>query len=206
MASGASDPSRTRPPRPGLGPVEAVTELALGARLLARRDASGVCRPVPPVTFADWMAGALGALPTEDDLAYHLTTLFPPVRARGWYELRYLDGLPDPLWEVAVATAAALLDDDRAADEARAACEPVEGRWSAAARVAVRDPELARAAEACLAAAAGGLGRLGAPGLAAAVGAYAERFPSRGRCPADDVLDAQVEATAGRRTGGGWTS
>ncbi len=182
------DPTRSRPPRPGLGPVEAVTEQALGARLLVLRDEDGVCRPAPPVTFGQWLAGALPAPPTEDDLAYHLTTLFPPVRARGWYELRYLDGLPDPLWQVAVAVAAALLDDDRADDAARAACAPVEGRWSAAARDALADPELARAALTCVTAAADALPRGGAPALAAAVQEYAERYTARGRCPADDLV------------------
>lgn len=183
------DPARTRPPRPGLGPVEALTELALSARLLTVRDAAGTCRPAPPVTFGQWMAGALGAPPDTGDLAYHLTTLFPPVRARGWYELRYLDGLPDPLWQVAVAVAAAVLDDDEAADRAREACEPVEGRWAAAARLAVRDPALRRAAAGCLHAAADALPRLGAPGLARAVTGYAGTYTDRGRCPADDALD-----------------
>jgi len=190
------DPGRTRAPRPELGPVEAVTEQALGARLLALRDAAGVCRPAPAVTFGDWVAGALATLPTEDDLAYHLTTLFPPVRARGWYELRYLDGLPDPLWQVAVGVAAALLDDDRAADAAREACEPVEGRWADAARLALDDPALGRAARSCLSAAQEALPRLGAPRLARAVGAYAEQFTDRGRCPADDALDLLLEVSA----------
>ncbi len=196
------DPTRTRAPRPGLGPVDAVTELALGARLLTVRDADGVCRPAPPLTFGEWIAGALGTAPTEDDLAYHLTTLFPPVRARGWYELRYLDGLPDPLWRVAVGVAAALLDDDRAADAARDACQPVEGRWSAAARAAVGDPELRRAAAVCLAAAADALPRLAAPRLAAEVAAYADRFTARGRCPADDVLDGVCPSPATLQTTG----
>ena len=33
--------------------------------------------------------------PTIDDFEYHLTTLFPPVRPRGWLELRMIDALPD---------------------------------------------------------------------------------------------------------------
>ena len=181
---GELDPTRTRPPAPHLGPVEAVTDLALSARLMTVRDADGVCLPAPRrSTFGDWIdEGA----PTLEDLEYHLTTLFPPVRLRGWLELRYLDMLPDPLWQVAVATAAVLLDDDVAADAASAACEPVEGRWRDAARHAVADRELQRAASRCLAAAAGALD---GP-LAAAVSTYAERYTERGRCPADDLLDA----------------
>ncbi len=190
------DGARGHLPRAGLGPVEATTEQALATRVLARRGPDGVCRPLPPTTFAEWMAGALGDPPTAADLEQHLGTLFPPVGARRGYELRYLDGLPDPLWEVAVAVATVLMDDDRAADEARAACEPVEGRWSAAARAAVRDPELRRAAVGCLAAAEAGLGRARAAQLAAAVGGYADRFAARSRCPADDVVDALVELPA----------
>jgi glutamate--cysteine ligase len=182
------DPSRTRAPAPHLGPVEAVTELAMTSLLMTVRDAAGVCRPAPAgLTFGDWMAQ--GA-PEASDLAYHLTTLFPPVRLRGWLELRYLDMLPDPLWEVAVAVATALLDDERAADAALEACEPVAGRWRDAARLATTDAPLAEAALGCLSAAAEALPRMGAPHLATAVLSFAEQFTARGRCPADDLLAA----------------
>jgi len=185
------DPSRTCAPDPALGPVQALTRLALTARLMTVRDAEGVCRPAPPgLTFGDWVTGCGPTAPTVADLDYHLTTLFPPVRARGWFELRYLDALPADLWQVAVAVAAVLLDDDVAADQARAACAPVEGRWLRAARVAVSDRALGQAAVACLGAAEQALTRAAAPALAAAVAAYVERFTARGRCPADEVLEA----------------
>lgn len=185
---GDIDPSRTRPPAARLGPVEALTELAMSAQVMTVRDGFGVCRPAPSgATFADWMADGH---PSQADLDYHLTTLFPPVRLRGWLELRYVDMLPDPLWQVAVAVAAAVLDDDRAADAARAACAPVEGRWRDAARLATGDRSLARAALGCLLAAAEALPRLGAPDLARSVLAYADRYTWRGRCPADEVLEA----------------
>jgi glutamate--cysteine ligase len=51
--------------------------------------------------------------------AYHLSTLFPPVRPRGGYlEVRYLDA--QPLWRIpeAVAVVASLLYDDRARHDA----------------------------------------------------------------------------------------
>ena len=48
-------------------------------------------------------AATTSAGPTLDDLEYHLTTLFPPVRPRGWLELRMIDAVPDPWWRVAVA-------------------------------------------------------------------------------------------------------
>lgn len=184
------DPSRTRPPAAGLGPVEALTQLALTAQLMLVRDQDGRCRPAPRgTTFGDWLAAGR---PTSGDLDYHLTTLFPPVRLRGWLELRYVDALPDGLWPVAVAVCAALLDDDRAADAAREACAPVEDRWTDAARHATADAALGAAATSCLLAAAEALPRLGAPELVAPVLAYAERFTSRGRCPADELLDAHA--------------
>jgi glutamate--cysteine ligase len=191
------DPSRTRPPDPALGPVAALTELAVSAQVMTVRDKRGVCRAAPAgLTFADWM---LDGAPTAADLDYHLTTLFPPVRLRGWLELRYLDMLPDPWWQVAVAVAAAVLDDDRAADRARAACAAVEGRWTDAARMATSDIALARAAQGCLEAAAEALPRMGAPELAVAVLAYVERYPARGRCPADDLLDAYATGVSVER-------
>jgi len=58
-------------------------------------------------------------IPEADRAAYHLSTLFPPVRPRGGYlEVRYLDA--QPLWRIpeAVSTVAALLYDDRARHEA----------------------------------------------------------------------------------------
>jgi len=169
------DEGRTRPPDPTSGPVEATVELAMAARLMCVRDTEGVCREAPARTFAQWLAAPDG--PTVEDLDYHLTTLFPPVRARGWYELRYLDALPDPLWRVAVQVVAAVLDDDGVADAARAACAPVEGRWRDAARLGVADPDLQQAATAVLAAVGG-----------QDVEAFLERFTLRGRCPADDLL------------------
>jgi glutamate--cysteine ligase len=51
--------------------------------------------------------------------AYHLSTLFPPVRPRGGYlEVRYLDA--QPLWRIpeAVAVVASLVYDDRARHDA----------------------------------------------------------------------------------------
>ena len=73
------------------------------------------------------------------DLTEHLTTLFPPVRPRGWLELRMIDALPDEWWPVAVAVAAALLDDPAAAAGATRATEPVRNQWFTAARAALHD-------------------------------------------------------------------
>ena len=54
-------------------------------------------------TFGDWIDGALdaeiGRRPVWADLDYHLSTLFPPVRAVGHLEVRYIDAQPGDLCE-----------------------------------------------------------------------------------------------------------
>jgi glutamate--cysteine ligase len=150
-----------------------------------------------PQTFEEWIADghALG-WPTPDDLAYHVTTLFPPVRPRGWLELRMIDALPEQWWPVAVAVTVALLDDPLAAECATAATAPVRDRWNAAARDALHDPAIGDAAQWCFDAAQHALERVGADATTiAATEDYAERYIRRSRCPADDLLDDRAPST-----------
>ena len=129
--------------------------------------------------------------PTVDDFAYHLTTLFPPVRPKGWLELRMIDSVPDPWWQVAVAVTAALLDDPEAFEAAERICRPVSDCWGEAAAHGLSHPDLASAARSCFAAALDALPRLGlAPETVAATEEFLDRYVSRGRSPADDVLEA----------------
>ncbi|GAS99552.1 glutamate--cysteine ligase [Mycolicibacterium canariasense] len=136
------------------------------------------------VTFADWADGraALGGrLPTADDLDYHLTTLFPPVRPRRWLEIRYLDSVPDDVWPAVVFTLVTLMDNPVAAATAVEATAPVATEWDLAARVGLADPRLKAAAERCVAAAAEH-----APDQLAEPMERLLRNVSAGRCPADD--------------------
>ncbi|BBA99440.1 putative glutamate-cysteine ligase [Actinacidiphila reveromycinica] len=157
------------------------------------------------LTFRQWVRGAPGVRrPTVADLDYHLSTLFPPVRPRGWLELRMTDAQDGDQWIVPTVLAATLLDDPVAAETAYAATEPLATSgdplptdlvWRRAARTGLADPELARAARACFAAAESALARTGAPpALRQAVSDFAERYPQRGRCPAHDQLDALSRA------------
>ncbi|WP_041939995.1 MULTISPECIES: ergothioneine biosynthesis glutamate--cysteine ligase EgtA [Frankia] len=142
-------------------------------------------------TFGDWVAGRgpVERAPTLDDLSYHATTLFPPVRPRGWWELRYLDAQPAEGWRVAVAVATALLDDPVAAAAAAQVCAPVARRWPAAAMLGMADEPLRLAAVRCLELAAAALRRAGCADLADAVELFSERYPQRGRCPADELSE-----------------
>lgn len=149
-------------------------------------------RPITEwVPFADWADGRTllgGRRPTEADLDYHLTTLFPPVRPRGWLEIRYLDAMPGALWPAVVFTLVALLDHPELSEIAWAATESVATAWDQAARVGLADPRLREAAVRCVRAA-----RQGAPTeLAAPMDALLRRVES-GRSAADDFADLVVQ-------------
>ena len=161
------------------------------ATVMLVRDDSGfvpVCEPLP---FAAWVEDGheLGH-PTVDDLDYHLTTLFPPVRARRWLEVRYLDALPDPWWRAAATVVSAVLVDDEAGERARRASVGTEDLWADASRFGLEHEDLARAAEGCFEAALDAGPRVGADAASLdATAEYADRFVARGRTPADDLLD-----------------
>jgi glutamate--cysteine ligase len=141
-------------------------------------------------TYGSWIRSghALGPA-TADDLDYHLTTLFPPVRPRRWLELRYLDALPDPWWRVAVAVVTALLDDPDAGDTAAAACTPLADSWCEAARHGLGDPAIQLAARQCVTAARRAFGPLGiSDRLADACDTFVARYLARGRTVGDDLL------------------
>ncbi|MGC9669574.1 ergothioneine biosynthesis glutamate--cysteine ligase EgtA [Planosporangium sp. 12N6] len=157
------DRRRTGPVGRATDPAAAWARYALAAPLLCVRRPGRDWTVPYGMTFADWISGALADPPTTDDLDYHLGTLFPPVRPRGYLELRFLDTQPGPEWFAPVAVVTALLGDDRALDAARAACEPVEERWLDAARLGVADPALAAAAAGVLDAAVRALDRTGLP-------------------------------------------
>jgi glutamate--cysteine ligase len=165
---------------------------ALAAHVMLIRTSDGRQRALDrPLPFATWITdGHHGTRPSDDDLEYHLTTLFPPVRPRGWLEVRMIDALPDPWWEAAVATMVALTTDEEAGARAEAACAGTELLWREAARDALSHPRLAAAARECVAAALDALPRVGGDDLTSeTVGEYHDRYTAVGRSPADDRLD-----------------
>jgi glutamate--cysteine ligase len=139
------------------------------------------------VPFERWASGAveLGHRPpTAADLDTHLTTLFPPVRLRGYLELRYLDMTPPRWWPAIAAVATTLMDDPVAADAATEATQRTALLWTEAAREGLGNAVLADSARRCLRIAAER-----APGeLAFAIADLADLVES-GRCPGDLLAD-----------------
>jgi ergothioneine biosynthesis glutamate--cysteine ligase EgtA len=186
---GDLDQARGRLLRTGEDPAQQWATYALGSPVMLVRDpATGAAEPINrPVPFSSWVTGEAllgGRLPTYEDLDYHLTTLFPPVRLRGFLEIRYLDAVPTRWWPALAAITVALLDDPAAADKAAAATEAVAGRWSSAARIGLADPLVAAAARSCVEAAAHAVPHRLKPD----VERYAELVHA-GRTPGDEVLD-----------------
>ena len=164
------DPSRTAPVRPGPAsrdahrstddPRREWIDYALDANVMLIRVREDDHQAITdePLSARAWIdRGHEWGWPTADDVAYHLTTLFPPVRPRGWLELRMIDALPDPWWRVPVAVAAVLVDD---ADAVRA-CEPIADRWWEAAEEGLNDPPLEAVAMICAERSLAGLHRVG---------------------------------------------
>jgi glutamate--cysteine ligase len=175
-------------------PAVAYERFALKAEFMALpRDgeAPGALRD----SFKGWIERG-GPRPDSDDLAHHLSTLFPPVRPRRHYEIRYIDMLP-ALWRpVPVALLAALLYDRTAT---RGALELLghesidRATWMRSATQAMTNDALRSTALGLLDIAIRAIPRLPngylPDGIAALLTRYSERFPERHRCPADDQLD-----------------
>lgn len=193
------DRRRTRPVG-GPDPASAWSTYALRAGVMFVRQPDGRCLPVPDgVTLADWAAGRTVLRPLEvDDVNYHLTTLFPPVRPRGFLELRFLDSLPAPWWQAAAAVIAAVMNDTETARVAESACRDLGASsvWSRAGTRGLRDPAIAAAAQALLRAVPAALPRIGAARLQGAVEEFADRFTNRNRCPGDDALDLDLSGVS----------
>jgi ergothioneine biosynthesis glutamate--cysteine ligase EgtA len=185
---GEIDQARCGPLLGGAHPEDEWASYALAAPVMLVRDplTGESVAMTERVPFADWLTGksSLGRSPTTADLDYHLSTLFPPVRPRGFLELRCLDAVPDRWWPGLAGLAVTLLDDVVAADRVDEVCEPLEGAWTTAAREGLGHKGIARAAQACVEVAVAR-----APiELKAEMEAYAELILGS-RTPGDDVRE-----------------
>jgi glutamate--cysteine ligase len=137
-------PPFTLPPEPSDDPALAWARMAMQAPVICVR-ADGPSWAAPPgLTFAAWVAepARVGRPPTLDDLDYHLTTLFPPVRPKGYLEIRYLDAQPDSRWATPFALLAALMARPSTIDQVLDLTQASSRRWFEAARDGLGDPVL----------------------------------------------------------------
>ncbi|MBK3640289.1 ergothioneine biosynthesis glutamate--cysteine ligase EgtA [Streptomyces sp. MBT33] len=180
----------------------------MDAPVMCVRRESGPWDVPDGLTFREWVRSKAPRPPTREDLDYHITTLFPPVRPRGFLELRMIDAQPgDDGWIVPLAVATALFEDPEAAETAYRLVKPLAERsvghpaphnplWTDAARDGLADAELHETAVGCFTAALEALPRIGATEqVTDVVTAYLERYVRRGRTPADDLLDRLRETS-----------
>jgi glutamate--cysteine ligase len=173
-------------------PASAWASFAMSAPVIIVRGEGDEVEPVrASVSFGQWAAGRVRLhrrQPTAADLHLHLTTLFPPVRLRGFLELRYMDVTAPRWWPAIAAVAATLMDDSVAADLAMEATERTARQWTEAAQYGLHDRVLADSARRCVAIAAS---RVPAE-LSSAVADLAELVES-GRSPGDALAGRIVE-------------
>ncbi|MEV4517968.1 glutamate-cysteine ligase family protein [Dactylosporangium sp. NPDC049525] len=198
-----TDASRTRAPRRDDDPRAAWSRYALAAKVAM---VAGPDRWHVPagLTMRAWLRGHGPRPVTLEDLERHLGTLVPPVRPRGYLELRMIDQQPGDGWVVPVAVVTALLDDPQGAEVAAAATEPLRSPlrrhrdWVGAAREGLADPALAAAALQCFTVAGEVLRRQGAPlTVRDAVAEFTDRYVARGSCPAEDRREQRRKVRVG---------
>jgi len=159
ISAGRTDPVWTAASATA-SPQDAWAEYALTAPLLFQRRPGHDWSAPGDRTFDDWCATT--PRPSSDDLDLHLSSLFPPVRPRGYLEVRYLDAQPGAEWIAPTALVAALLGDAATLRTVLELCRPVADRWRTSATDGLADPLLLAVAGELVAVA---LDRLPATGL-----------------------------------------
>jgi glutamate--cysteine ligase len=127
---------------------------ALWAPAMLRRTGDGEFLP-----FCEWVRRAEA---TEEMLAAHLTTLFPDVRPKRYFEVRSIDALPPEAYAAPVLVITGLTWDARARAEAEdllGAPDPVA--LDRASRIGLNDPTIERTAASLHDIALAGCARLG---------------------------------------------
>ena len=108
----ALDPGRTSSAMSSGDPISDWTDYALAASAVMRERPDGRIEALPgAISLRDWIESPPAGWPppTMADVEIHLSTLFPPVRLKGWIEVRVIDMPGDGTWPVPLAVTAALL-------------------------------------------------------------------------------------------------
>ncbi|MFF3756426.1 ergothioneine biosynthesis glutamate--cysteine ligase EgtA [Streptomyces sp. NPDC002185] len=194
------DPLRALAPPPDGEPRAEWAAHVLDTPVMCVRAEEGPWAVPEGLTFREWLRTGVPRPPDADDLRYHMTTLFPPVRPRGHLELRMVDAQPGrDGWMVPVAVTTAVFDDPEAAETVYRAVKPLAEQagpgpaprnplWETAARDGLADPGLHAAARTVFSSALDALPRIGASeDVRRAVAAFHERYVIPGSCPADGL-------------------
>ncbi len=189
-------------------PAEQYLQYALEARVMIIRQSDVHFIPITdPFPFRRWLENGhpLG-YPSIEDWDYHLSTLFPEVRPRGFLEVRCIDGQSKPWRSVPVTLVTALLYDDSALETTIDILGPWQPRLpelsARAARHATHDEILGPMALQIFRLALDSLPRFSLSELSEfmrrAAAAFCGRYVEQFRCPADDFHDSMVKLNGQR--------
>ena len=154
--------------------------------------------PESDTSFRSWVKDGIdGVYPSEDDFVTHLSLHFPEVRARGFMEIRSIDSQA-PAWQLAPACllTGVLYNDDsleQAFDLLVGQIGNIEELWAASTK-GLENLVLHDFAAKIMYLALQGFSKLPScyegKGRRRVLERFNEHFTSKGRCPADDILDA----------------
>lgn len=176
-------------------PVEQYLEFALDAFCLFLPDEHGdMTFDGHFRTFRHWMeCGFRGTFPDMGDWVKHLSTLFPEVRPRGFYEIRYLDALCASYWMIPGIVLTHVLYDESAREQVIERLLPyrttLTGMLREAATSGLSDPELATLAKDVFAAALKVASSKEDERLVGLFEHYMRELTLKGRCPADELME-----------------
>jgi glutamate--cysteine ligase len=176
------DPSRTGLPATTGNPAVEYMAFALGAGPMMSPQNGAT------PTFGEWLRTGE---PTIEDWQLHLTTLFPEVRPRGYFELRSADSIA-PSWIAApICFVAGLVYDEATAAEAlEVAGEPDASTLELAGRVGLADDNILSTACRLTELAVSGCESLGPEYIAESdlvtAADFFDRYTRQGRSPGDD--------------------
>lgn len=159
-------PPFTLAPEPTDDPAGQWARMAMAAPVICVRGDGRSWAAPRGLTFSRWIPqpGLVGRHPTLDDLDYHLSTIFPPVRPKGYLEIRYLDAQAGHRWVTPVALLAALMARPSTVDQALDVTEGSAGLWLEAAHEGLAHPALRDAARRVARLGANALDHLGLSG------------------------------------------
>ena len=128
------DPSRTGLPYDADDPAKRYLDFALEAKAIATTE-HGVSR-----TFREWIRDGG---PGEAEWTFHLSTLFPEIRPKEFFEIRSADAIhPDSLAAAVVFVAGLVYDNESAARASALLGVPSEKLLERAGKNGLADPEI----------------------------------------------------------------
>jgi glutamate--cysteine ligase len=148
------DRSRTGLPFDSQDPAQRYLDFALDAGAMRSSDGSG-----PWLSFRNWMRSGN---PDENDWLFHLSTLFPEVRPKEFFEIRSPDAIESDFLAAPIVFVTGLVYDQESADAARGLlAAPSDALLERAGRLGLNDPDIHRVTVKLVALALDGARRLG---------------------------------------------